>query len=266
MTLHSETAHVIENIHLYGLTHLMWLEVSDLYESASPGQFLMITCGDAEGSFPEPSLGRAMSIFGIRADGGTQQIGILYDVVGRGTRWMSQQEENAEVRILGPLGKGFAPNLNLRNMLLIGGGIGIAPMIWLADYLVDRDLGVTLVHGAGDADKIFPISLLPSDVEFVAVTEDGSMGEKGLVTAPFERLLDWSDQSFACGPDPMLQALNDVRKQHLVDKELQVLMEARMACGFGVCYSCAVFPRNGKKGVELICTDGPMFDSSHVFG
>ncbi len=119
-----------------------------------------------------------------------------------------------------------------------------------------------LLGGRTEA-QIFPASQLPPAVELVAATEDGSLGTKGLVTQPFEQLLPWCDQVFACGPNPMFEALHNVARDSGLRKPVQALLESPMACGMGICYSCAVFPRRG--GVRLVCTDGPMFDLRDLY-
>ena len=256
---------VLENVRLYGSTHLIWLQAGNAYKSAVPGQFMMVTCGDSEAGYPDPLLGRAMSIYRLEVSEDYVRVGILYDVVGVGTRWLSKRSLGDELKVLGPLGNGFKPDLRLRNMLLVGGGIGIAPLIWLSDWLVDRGAAVALIAGARSTEGIFPKELLRPEVEFISVTEDGSLGQKGLVTEPYGQFLSWSDQSFACGPNPMFEALHTVLLDVSPTKELQALLEARMACGFGVCYSCAVFPKKG-SGVKLVCTDGPMINSRTLYG
>ena len=99
--------------------------------------------------------------------------------------------------------------------------------------------------------------------ELIVCTDDGSAGEQGRVTGPFEQLLPWSDQVFTCGPTPMFEAMHGVVAKSGLRKPVQALMEERMACGMGICYSCAVFPRKG--GVKLCCTDGPMFDLRDLY-
>ena len=148
-------------------------------------------------------------------------------------------------------------------MLLVAGGIGCAPLVWLAERLLEDGRDVTLVLGGRSEAAIFPPRLLPEAVEVVVATEDGSLGERGLVTAPFERLLPWADQAFACGPNPMFEALFGVVRGLGSRKPVQALLEERMACGMGICYGCSVFPRRG--GVRLVCTDGPMFDLRDLY-
>jgi dihydroorotate dehydrogenase electron transfer subunit len=204
-----------------------------------------------------------MSVHRLREGEGGSEFAILFDIVGQGTGWLARRAPGDIVRMVGPLGRGFEPRERVDHMLLVGGGIGSAPLIWLAEDLVAEGREVTLVLGGRTSAQIYPAELLPPAVELIVTTEDASMGEQGRVTAPFGRLLPWCDQAFACGPDPMFEALHTVLRDSGLRKPVQGLLEARMACGIGICYSCAVFPRRG--GVRLVCTDGPMFDLRDLY-
>ncbi|MBM3139310.1 MAG: dihydroorotate dehydrogenase electron transfer subunit [Chloroflexi bacterium] len=252
-------AEVTESARLYGSTHVLWLRREDALRTITPGQFVMLTCGEGA----DPLLGRAMSIHRLREGSAGPEWSILFDIVGRGTEWLSQRRDGDLVRVVGPLGRGFEPRPRVQRLLLIGGGIGCAPLIWLADEVAAEGREVTLVLGGRTEAQIFPPHLLPPAVEVIVTTEDGSLGERGRVTAPFERLLPWCDQAFACGPEPMFGALHEVARRSGLRKPVQALLEARMGCGFGICYSCAVFPRRG--GVKLVCHDGPMFDLRDLY-
>jgi len=255
----SFVAEVTESVRLYGDTHALWFRSPDHLESATPGQFLMVYAGESY----DPLLGRAFSIFRLRHGEHGPEFGILFDIVGTGTDWLARRREGDQVRMVGPLGRGLEPRERVQKMLLVGGGIGVAPLVWLADALVAQGREVTMILGGRTEAQIFPAALLPPEVELVVATEDGSLGETGRVTAPFERLLPWCDQAFACGPEPMFEALYNVTRDSGSNKPVQGLLEARMACGLGICYSCAVFPRKG--GVRLVCHDGPMFELRDLY-
>lgn len=257
--MRSFVAEVTESERLYGDTHALWVTRPDHLAAAVPGQFVMAYAGEGY----DPLLGRAFSIFRVREGARGPEFGILFDVVGRGTDWLSRRRPGDEVRFVGPLGRGLEPRERVQKMLLVGGGIGVAPLVWFADTLVADGREVTMILGGRGEAQIFPSALLPSEVELVVTTEDGSLGETGRVTAPFARLLPWCDQAFACGPEPMFEALYDVARDAGTNKPVQGLLEARMACGLGICYSCAVFPRRG--GVKLVCHDGPMFDLRDLY-
>jgi dihydroorotate dehydrogenase electron transfer subunit len=255
----SETLEVVESVRLYGETHVLWLPLPESFAGAQPGQFVMAYV--AEGY--DPLLGRALSIHRLREGERGTEFALLFDVVGRGTGWLARRERGDEVRVVGPLGRGFEPRANVQRMLLVAGGIGVAPLVWLGERLVEEGREVTLALGARSEAGIFPASQLPPTIEVVVTTEDGSAGERGRVTAPFQRLLPWCDQAFACGPNAMFEALHGVVRASQTAKPVQALLEATMACGMGICYSCAVFPRRG--GVKLVCHDGPMFDLRDLY-
>ena len=125
---------------------------------------------------------------------------------------------------------------------------------------------VLLAMGARTASMLMPAALMPAEVEIAVATDDGSAGPTGFVSALFEEHLPWCDQAFACGPAAMFAALAASRRRATSlggRKPVQVLMEERMACGYGACYSCAARPRRG--GVRLVCKDGPRFDLLEIF-
>jgi dihydroorotate dehydrogenase electron transfer subunit len=166
----------------------------------------------------------------------------------------------------GPLGTGYRIGRGSTNLLLVAGGIGIAPLVWLAEQAVAGGRNVTLILGARTADMLYPAKLLPPEVEVVITTDDGSAGRTGFVTTPFAELLDWCDQAFACGPTPMFRALAEVARNAKTRRSVQVLLEERMGCGTGICYGCAVQVRvRGGRAMKLVCKDGPRFDLRDVY-
>lgn len=251
---------VTESARLYGDTHVLWGRLPEAFAHATPGQFVMAYIGEHH----DPLLGRAFSFHRVReaADGG-REFAILFDVVGRGTEWLSRRAPGERVAMVGPLGRGFAPRARVDHMLLVAGGIGVAPLVWLAEALLAEGRRVTLILGGRGEAQIYPPALLPAEVEVIVTTEDGSLGRSGRVTQPFAELLGWCDQAFACGPNPMFEAMHRVLDEQSIDRPVQVLLEETMACGMGICYACAVFPRRG--GVRLVCTDGPMFDLRDLY-
>ena len=274
-------AEVIENERLYGDTYIMWCRSPELGNGAYPGQFLMLRCSDDtsyalnEGAQPPPAvdahsddplLPRPMSYHRVRIGTQGAEWAILYDVVGRGTAWLSRRKPGDRVYGWGPLGRGYEIGRTSRNLLLVGGGIGVAPLVWLADEAVAKGLSVTMIVGARDAEHVFPSHLLPQEVEVVVTTDDGSAGRKGFVTEPFGELLEWCDQAFACGPNAMMQAMAGVARASKTRRSLQVLLEERMGCGTGICYGCAVQVRvRGGRAMKLVCKDGPRFEARDVW-
>jgi dihydroorotate dehydrogenase electron transfer subunit len=138
----------------------------------------------------------------------------------------------------------------------------VAAVIALADEAIVGGRPVTLLQGARSANKLYPPHLLPQDVEAVSATDDGSTGYRGVVTDLLPEYLPWADQVFACGPTPMFAAMAKVLRAAKSRKPVQALLEERMGCGTGICYGCAVFTR---RGVRLVCKDGPRFELRSVF-
>jgi len=266
-------AEVVASERLYGQTHITWFRAPELAQGAFPGQFLMLRCsddeaygGDGAGHADDPLLPRPMSYHRIRPGSAGSEWSILYDVVGRGTSWLATREPGDRVYCWGPLGVGYEIARAANNLLLVAGGIGVAPLVWLAEEAVAASKNVTLIIGARSAQHVFPSRLLPEQVEVIVTTDDGSAGRKGFATEPFGELLEWCDEAFACGPTPMFRAMADVARKARLRRPVQVLLEERMGCGTGICYGCAVETRvRGGRAMKLVCKDGPRMDIRDVF-
>ena len=270
---------VVENTRLYGQTYIAWFASEELLQGAMPGQFLMLRCADllaaASGEqhasmlADDPLLPRAMSYHRVREGENGREFAILYDVVGRGTAWLARREPGDQVYAWGPLGRGYSMRNAGQNLLLVGGGIGIAPLLWLADEAVEKGRSVVVLDGARDASGVFPAELVPSEVEVAVTTQDGSQGRQGLVTDVFLDYYDWADSVFVCGPNPMFEALADLLRRHEGPgrtrrrKSVQALLESPMGCGTGICYGCAVFDRRGEP--RLVCKEGPRFELREIW-
>ena len=233
---------------------LIWLRCPEIAREARPGQFVMVCCGG------ELILPRPFSIHQVNDD----QIALCYTVWkdGKGTNWLAQCQIGDAVEIFGPLGNGFSILPTSGNLLLAAGGIGIAPLHFLAQQALRRDCSVTMLLGAHTAAQLYPKPLLPSGIKLVMATEDGTKREQGLVTDLLPDFASWADQVFACGPMPMYRDMA-VQKQRLklAGKPVQISLEVRMGCGLGVCYGCTVKTKNGLKQV---CKDGPVFDLNDI--
>lgn len=256
-------ARVTEHQRLYGETHITWFLAPEIVRNASPGQFVMLRCVEP-GDVPpaDPLLPRAMSIHRTREGPDGPEWAILYDIVGRGTRWLAARRPGDLVFCWGPLGRGYSVRKTSSQLLLVAGGIGVAPLVWLADEAVEQGSSVTLVLGGRSAEQLFPAPNLAAEVEVVVTTEDGSLGRRGLATEAFADHLEWCDQAFACGPNAMFQALAETMRRRRVRRPVQVLLEEGMACGTAICYGCAV---ETKRGIRLVCRDGPQFDLRDLF-
>lgn len=262
---------MIETEEIYPGTFVTWYEAPTLSQHAQPGQFVMVDAGAERGAF-DPLLPRAFSYYRFRSssareasrDGG-RQFALLYSVIGRVTEQMASMQPGDRVWMTGPLGRGFDVRRTASNLLLIGGGVGIAPLVALADAeseRASRPRSIVLCFGARSADGVYPAELLPPQVEYQVATEDGSMGTEGFVTELFAENLAWADQTLACGPVPMFRAMSPIVRRDGMNRPVQILMETEMACGTGICYGCAVFT---KRGVKLCCKDGPRFELLDVY-
>jgi dihydroorotate dehydrogenase electron transfer subunit len=161
------------------------------------------------------------------------------------------------IDLLGPLGHGF--EIHSHRLLLVAGGMGIAPLAFLAEKSTADGRDVTVISGAPTQAQLYPPHLLPPEVKLVVATEDGSAGRGGVVTdLLFDTAAD-ADQIFACGPLSMYEAMAGL--EWLKGKSVQVSMEVRMGCGFGGCYGCAI---ETNSGMRLVCQDGPVFDLKDI--
>jgi dihydroorotate dehydrogenase electron transfer subunit len=194
------------------------------------------------------------------------EIALLYDVVGKGTKWLSLRRAGQRIDLLGPLGNGFT--IDSQSLLLVAGGCGIAPLAFLADRALAEGRRVVLLYGADTAERIFPEGRLPHGLLTIAATEDGSLGRRGLATdfitdamallaqpSLHTPIQDSKVQIFACGPNDMYRAMAEI--DSLKDRPAQVSLEARMGCGLGLCYGCTIETR---QGLKRVCKDGPVFD------
>jgi len=251
--LKQELAFIISNDEVMPGVYLTWLESPLIASEAQPGQFVMVRCGDGY------LLRRPLSTHQL-ADG--SKLAFMFTVVGKGTQWLAQCRAGDNIDILGPLGNGYAIYPQSHNLLLLAGGMGIAPLCFLTQQALNQGRSVTLLLGASTATQLYLKTYQdqPIKAEFVLVTEDGTSGKKGVITDLLPDFAGWADQIFACGPMPMYRAIA-VRNQLLKAKSVQVSLEVRMGCGRGVCYGCTVKTKNGLKQV---CKDGPVFELDDI--
>jgi dihydroorotate dehydrogenase electron transfer subunit len=250
------TAPITSDIEVMPNTHLAWLDCPPIATAAKPGQFVMMNCGE------DCYLPRPLSIH--RTDG--EKIALLFNIVGKGTDWLAQRQTGDYLSIFGPLGSGYAINPGSKNLLLVAGGMGIAPLVFLADAAVTQGKKATILLGAASAEHLLPVSLPTNtgeapicSINVVNATEDGSEGFKGTVTDLLPIYLDAGDQIFACGPVGMYRTM--AQMPELKNKPVQISLEVIMGCGAGVCYGCTIRTKNGLKQV---CKDGPVFDLEDI--
>lgn len=241
------------------------LHAPEVVRKAKPGQFVHLLCSERGSS--DPLLRRPLSIHNIRRE--SDEVVLLYEVRGRGTDLLSRKTPGEEVDLLGPLGNGFdLPVSSDAKALVVGGGMGVAPLVFLAEELV-RVVGCenVAVHvGFRNESALIcrsDFELMEASVQ--AATEDGSYGITGYVTALVAEYLEAFDPRnpptiYACGPIPMLRAVAKIAGERGV--ACRVSLEARMACGIGACMGCAVKVKPDEY--VRVCKEGPVFNADEV--
>ena len=229
---------------------------------AEPGQFVSVRISDEY----DPLLRRPLSIHRTSKEHKTFEL--LYEVVGKGTELLSKHTVGQELDILGPLGKGFQVDPKKQIAILVGGGMGIAPLLALAESLTGTDKAIYVFIGAGSRNKVLCEQIFKGITDQVLVsTDDGSYGKKGFVS---DILLDFIDNQltthnfpastiYTCGPKEMLKAVTEITFQKKID--CQISMEAYMACGIGTCLGCVI---KTKDGYKKVCDEGPVFNSKEI--
>ncbi len=250
---YKEMAKVISQEKLMDGIYSMWIQTEQIAAEAVPGQFISVYSKDGSRMLPRP-----ISLCEIDREAGTLRI--VYRVAGAGTAEFSAYEAGETIEILGPLGNGF-PLLE-KKAFLIGGGIGIPPMLQLAKEL---NCEKQVVVGYRDSNMFLTEELAANSTLYVA-TEDGSVGTKGnVMDAIRENGLD-AEVIYACGPTPMLRAIKAYALEH--DMECYISLEERMACGIGACLACVCKSKEKDHHTNVnnkrICKDGPVFLATEV--
>jgi dihydroorotate dehydrogenase electron transfer subunit len=237
------------------------------FAAVRPGQFVMARVG----SGIDPLLRRPLAVFGVGAAAGGAPVWfeMLYRVVGKGTALLSALREGDGLDVLGPLGRGFDPRDDDEEKLLVGGGIGLAPLHLLATELVKRKSPVRLFAGGRTRGDLLCLAEFAGlGVDCRCATEDGSFGARGVVTALLEAhlaALTGRAALHACGPDGMLRALAGIAAERALP--CQVSLEERMACGVGACLGCVTAGRGHSPQTpdyRCVCAEGPVFESSEL--
>lgn len=226
-----------------------------------PGQFLHLQLPHSDLYFR-----RAMSVASVNDK--TKEVEIIFKVFGRGTKLLSQFDTQDPIGILGPLGRPFSTPKNNQNLIMVAGGVGFPPLLYLATELIGNGFPAKQIHfyygGKGSEDIIERARIKKLGMHFHPVTQDGTFGEKGLVTQIIERDLKRNKLAnpfiYGCGPDGMLKATNELGLKHNIPGELS--LEAPMPCGIGVCLGCIVPLTRG--GNARVCVDGPVFNIGEV--
>jgi dihydroorotate dehydrogenase electron transfer subunit len=219
-----------------------------------PGQFAQVL---VQGS-PSTFLRRPFSIHSV--DYAKNTIRLLIQIKGDGTRQLSRLNEGESVNVMFPLGNSFSIP-TVKEVLLVGGGCGVAPLLFLAQFLNQHQIRPTMLIGFRTREEISEIEEYSKYGEVFITTDDGTNGEKGLVVdhslfqkerLPFKKI-------YCCGPDAMMKSVARIAKMQRI--ECEVSLENTMACGFGVCL-CCITPTD--KGNERVCVEGPVFNINRL--
>ncbi|HOQ37816.1 MAG TPA: dihydroorotate dehydrogenase electron transfer subunit [Acetivibrio sp.] len=226
--------------------------------NAVPGRFVNVKCCCGIDAL----LRRPISICNVDKDGGS--FDIVFQVKGKGTEYLSQKKAGDEVDLIGPLGNSFEINKDNKRIAVVGGGIGIFPLLYLLKELKGVDRSSYL--GFRSSDYVVLLEEFGAESEALSVsTDDGSRGYKGLVTDLLERDIEEKgfDIIYACGPTPMLKKVSEISKKTGIP--CQVSLEQRMGCGIGACLVCACKIGNPDNwDYKHVCKDGPVFWSDEV--
>lgn len=261
MALVNETARILSNEFAGPRLHLMTLEAPQIAASIEPGQFVHMKVPRMEAHI----LRRPFSVYARDVDAGT--IDVLYQVVGFGTDHMTGLAAGEECELIGPVGATWNPPAEGR-CLLVGGGVGAAPLFMLCERIAASEASVDVVLGAQTKDALVCreryAALLGGKSR--CATDDGTYGRAGFCTSLVEEALAAAaaegspyDYVAVCGPEPLMKIVAGLAADAGV--RCEVSMEKRMACGIGACLSCVVDTVDGKKRA---CVDGPVFDARKV--
>jgi len=264
--IYQKRAKLIKNIEVTKKYYKIVLSCPLVARRAHPGQFLQIKVKDGD----RPLLRRPFSIHRIASSHprakGYDLIEVLYEVLGEGTQILSRKKPGENLDIIGPLGCGFdyrLPVTSYKMPVLIAGGMGAAPLFFLAEQL-KRHSALVLIGARTESDILCEKEFKRLGCEVKIATDNGSKGHKGKVTDLLKKILRDTKYSihrpmYACGPHPMLKEISRISSAHKIPA--QVSLEEHMACGIGGCFGCAV---NTKDGFKRVCKEGPVFNSEEI--
>ncbi len=243
---------ILENKEISSGIYKMVVSAFSIAESALPGQFVNLYCNDGSRLLPRP-----ISICEVDKD--KARLVFVYALVGKGTKEFSKMIKGDTIQLLGPLGKGFDIDDSIRDHILVGGGVGIPPLLELVKNLKGKkQVYLGFSRGIYLVDEFEKYG---SEV-FIS-TDDGSFGKKGTVIDLLKEQKAKGEMIYSCGPKPMLKAISNFARENNI--KAQISLEERMACGIGTCVGCVVKIKN-KNGWEYkkVCKDGPVFPSEEV--
>ena len=247
-----ETAVILSQEQIGEDIYSLWIQTKEIAKEAVPGQFISVYCRDASRMLPRP-----ISICELDQEQG--RLRMVYRVAGAGTAEFAGYKAGEELKVMGPLGNGFP--LKAKKALIIGGGIGVPPMLELAKQLPGEK---TLVMGYRSETYLEPE--LAAAAPLYIATEDGSKGTSGNVLDAIRANGLTAEVLYACGPTPMLRALKAYAEER--GMEAWISLEERMACGIGACLACVCRSKDVDEHTHVknkrICKEGPVFNAQEV--
>lgn len=232
----------------------MEIDAPSIKKNVKPGQFIHIRVDDGL----QPFFRRPFSVYRAK-----KHIEIFYEVVGPGTKILSQKTKGDSLDIIGPVGQGFVlPPKGVKRIVMAAGGIGVAPFLFFSDVLKKEGYELILCYGGRTAGHVYPMKEFKDNgVKVMVATDDGSKGVKGRVSVLFDKI-DWNPETtylYTCGPNPMMAAVQTFAKEREIRG--QAACEEVMACALGACLGCSI---QTTKGFRTVCYDGPVFDLQEV--
>jgi dihydroorotate dehydrogenase electron transfer subunit len=251
---HEEDLLVLENRRINDSYFVLNLKSDVQFPLINPGQFVNVLVDDSKTTF----LRRPISIYDVNLAENTLELLIL--IAGEGTRKLSLKKPGDMVNLLFPLGEGFTWDSTVKKVLMIGGGVGLAPLLFLGRKLSESGVEIETLIGGRSKDFIIEKSKFEMLGKVHISTDDGTEGQSGLLTTNTVMSdLTGFDKIFTCGPDPMMKAVARIAKIHGI--ECEVSLENLMACGIGSCLCCV---EDTKTGHRCTCTEGPVFNINEL--
>lgn len=251
---HVQDLQVTEVVRLNNRHFTLELSAPEKFPLILPGQFVQALVEDSPSTF----LRRPLSIHSV--DFAKNTLRLLIQIKGEGTRHLSKLKPGDHLNLIYPLGNSFSLPFT-KDVLLVGGGCGVAPLLFLAQFLNQNNIHPTILLGFRNKEEVSEIETYSRYGNVFVITDDGSEGEKGLVIdhSMFQKERLAFKKIYCCGPDAMMKAMAKIAWMHHIDCE--VSLENTMACGFGVCL-CCITPTD--KGNERVCVEGPVFNTNRL--
>lgn len=250
MSKRIEHLYVIDNKHITNDIFILNLSSHETLPEMKPGQFVQVR---VDGS-PDTFLRRPFSVHDVNYE--NKSFRLLVQIAGNGTKKLSELNSGDSINVVYPLGNSFSVPESGERILLVGGGCGIAPLLFLGKYFSSRGIKFDILLGFRNIKRIIEIAEYEQLGTVFLTTEDGSAGTRGFVTDHPALVAGKYDKVYCCGPEPMMKAVAAFCKKNAV--ECEVSLENLMGCGFGVCLCCVVDTINGHV---CTCTDGPVFNT-----